>query len=319
MDDDSPLTIAVRPDLSSPRLIVDLAGLLVEVRTERSVPLISEWFERLPQRRSLASAVVQVGSDVVPPPGAFDEAYGPVQIWRTPDATVVASHGCRALVTPETLIIDAPHDVDREDALRVLQVALSYLHAARSSLVLHAAAVVIDGAAIVLLGGSGAGKSTCAAAALQAGLAVAADDLVAIERRPERDKWIVTGLARPLAVPAHLTDALAPAADESRRRMAVPGSVLALGSFIVDAVGLVDHGVGAGEVSEWPSHRALVGVASSSAVVGDPRYRPDVMRAAAALSRLPTWRVRIAPPSDRQGEQIVALLRAAVAGSQRRS
>jgi hypothetical protein len=238
-----------------------------------------------------------------------------VHIWRTPHGTILAAGRTRALIADQELVIDAPPDVEPFDALPALQVALSHLHVERSSLVLHAAAVMIGDEALLLFGGSGAGKSTCAAAALRAGLPVLADDLVAVDRRSARSSWMVTGLARPLAVPADLVDEPVPAPDDQRARFELPGSVLTRGRHAVGAIAVVEHGHEPGEIVRWPEHRALVGVASSSAVVGDPRCRSEVMAAAADLSRLPAWRLRIAPPSAQQSDHVGALLRSIERGA----
>src|SRR4051794_24550658 len=135
-------------------LVVDIGGVLVEIRVERPIPSVEEWLTALPPRSAPPSASIHVGADVEPPTGACDSVNGPVRIWRRPRATVLTSGGCRASVDAQGFTIDAALGAGPTAVLPVLQVALSYLHAARSSLLLHSAAVVIDGGALVLLGGS---------------------------------------------------------------------------------------------------------------------------------------------------------------------
>jgi hypothetical protein len=72
--------------------------------------------------------------------------------------------------------------------------------------VLHASTAVVDGAAVVLPGGDGVGKSTTAMACAEAGYAVLADDVVAVELGAPTAHTLYTTLK--LRVPPVATDAV---------------------------------------------------------------------------------------------------------------
>ena len=117
----------------------------------------------------------------------------------------------RYFVTPREIVVEPRGGGDEDVVTFLVGPALAALLQMRGVLTLHAAAVEMDAGAVLLLGGSGAGKSALAAALVERGHALLADD--------------VTGLAPAadgvLALPAFprmrlWADAL-PAADRRQR------------------------------------------------------------------------------------------------------
>jgi hypothetical protein len=122
----------------------------------------------------------------------------------------------------------------------VLAVAL----AARGNLVLHASAVLLDGRAALFLGDKGSGKSTTAAAALEAGGILVTDDVAALDMSDGRMR-VATGFGRlklkqgaarpdiPLASPVMPRDPRVPKHEVSVPTPELPTSV-AGGAFVLE-------------------------------------------------------------------------------------
>jgi hypothetical protein len=112
------------------------------------------------------------------PPRTIDEH--PEAGWRL-DAP---GWGC-ARVAPDGSLIDCARDRAEEWRWQRFLVgrALPFAAVAAGLEVLHAAAVVVDGSALAVTGGSGAGKSSVAAALTLAGAELLTDDVLAVEQR----------------------------------------------------------------------------------------------------------------------------------------
>ena len=120
---------------------------------------------------------------------------------------------------------------------------LTWLLARHDRFVLHGAAIERDGVALLVLGHSGAGKSTLAAAALEAGWHVLADDVV-IVHRDENAAFRIHGVHRTPAFPTEIGGALTESAtplDDPRDRAELPRHVLTGGEHALAGVVLVVH------------------------------------------------------------------------------
>ncbi len=129
-------------------------------------------------------ADVTVRRGVLPDDGsACGERRGPY-LWMGPDAMWLrvpgvaryrVEAGCR-------ITVHADPGVD-DDSVRLFMLgsAMGAVLAQRGRMVLHGNAIRVDDRALVCVGPSGAGKSTLAAALMQRGHAVLADDVVAID------------------------------------------------------------------------------------------------------------------------------------------
>ena len=99
-----------------------------------------------------------------------------------PDA-LSATLSTGSVVVPSTdRLVVQPSKGTTDEAMRqlVLGMGIRLLFHRRGNLVFHASAIDIDGTAVAFLGGSGTGKSTTAAAFVDAGYDVLADDVVVV-------------------------------------------------------------------------------------------------------------------------------------------
>lgn len=130
--------------------------------------------------------------------------------------------------------------------LTLVGAAFAWRAPSRGTLVLHAAGVVIGGRAFVLAGAEGAGKSTFARVAAEAGVGVLGDDLVVVRAveggveavgSPLRSRpWNSTGRgAFPLAA-LLLPEHGAPPAIRPASRMAARARVVASLPFVAEAM-----------------------------------------------------------------------------------
>ncbi len=122
-------------------------------------------------------------------PGPVDVTVTHAPVPLTPPGWSTAGHvarmgwedGVRLEVSATEIRVDRPPEVsDAVARLPVLGGGLAVALQARGHLVLHATAVVFDGRAVAIAGPRGAGKTTLALAAMKAGAAVVADDVVAL-------------------------------------------------------------------------------------------------------------------------------------------
>ena len=109
--------------------------------------------------------------------------------WQAaPDRVLIMLKGiARYLISDgrEIVIETEPAATDQEVRLFLLGSALGAALQQRGRLTLHASVVIADGRAVAFLGQSGRGKSSLAAELAQRGFPVLADDICALEMRPE--------------------------------------------------------------------------------------------------------------------------------------
>ena len=115
--------------------------------------------------------------------GACGEQRGPF-LWMGQDAMWLRVPGVARyqVEAGKRIVVDADPGID-EDSVRLFMLgsAIGALLAQRGHMVLHGNALRVNGQALVCVGPSGAGKSTLAAALMQRGHEVLADDVVAID------------------------------------------------------------------------------------------------------------------------------------------
>lgn len=161
----------------------------------------------LPQSASDAGDVRVIRESPAPVDGSGVTGPGIEHVtFERPELGVfIVEHGRRVTVRP------APAAGDRALERYVLTAGLATVLTQRGALVLHANAIEIESKAVLILGGSGAGKSTTAAALVGRGHTVLSDDVAAV-RTTAPD-----GAAGPRAVtsPGISTVRLAPAMAES--------------------------------------------------------------------------------------------------------
>lgn len=177
---------------------------------------------------------------------------------------------------------------------RLFHPVIAHLLAHQRRYVLHAAAMAGERGALLVFGRSGAGKSTTAMAALRAGWQVMGDDAVVLV--PGAEEVEVMGIARPMAVPGDVFDAVGqfgPMAGDVRSRVELAPHRLSSAAKPLRAIVISDHAaVG----------RATIERVAPSDVIGEvlsaftPARNAGLLRAffphAATLSRMPAWRLR---------------------------
>jgi hypothetical protein len=165
---------------------------------------------------------------------------------------------------------------------------------------LHAASIRSGPHVVVALGGTGAGKSTLAYAASQRGWSVLTDDLTFVTS--DDGGVLAWGLRKRLNIPRNLVSG-DDHSDPTHLGIAIPNDArdrlqLPLehddvpGTGRVAAVVLVEHSAGAGHLERVESGPSLLKTLLRSFPLAPDRSRMrDLFPSAAALSRLPAWRL----------------------------
>jgi hypothetical protein len=179
-----------------------------------------------------------------------------------PTATSSPAAGLSLSVRADGLVHVRGRAVPAEMLHRVHQEAVILHHLLNGRIVLHGSAVVIDGTAVATIGPSGAGKSTTAAALVDRGAALLADDVVAIED--------TDGRLTVLATEAHVRLKDQGASATGRKDLAAPP-----GGSLTHS-GLVPHAAQAAlclvlvltcdQSATWPQWSQLHGLASLDAL-----------------------------------------------------
>jgi hypothetical protein len=222
--------------------------------------------------------------------------YERIRVWHRDDELVVQfdDEPAGARATPDCAVIGGPTD-DLDRVFRQLfHFSVTHLLAHHQRYVLHAAGLVgPDNSAYLVVGATGQGKSTLSLAAVASGWRLLADDLV-IVRAGERGVE-ASGIARSVAVPGDLGGAPAvgpPIPGDPRGRLDLGTDRLTKGWFPVAGVIVVEHGVSAaGNLDVLPGEPTLYRVMGSFSSATDPRLLTRFFPTAAALSRLPSWRL----------------------------
>ena len=165
---------------------------------------------------------------------------------------------------------------------------------------LHAASIRSGPHVVVALGGTGAGKSTLAYAASQRGWSVLTDDLTFIDS--DDGDVLAWGLRKRLNIPRDLvsgddhSDTTHPGIaipNDARNRLQLPLEHDDVpGAGRVAAVVLVEHAAGAGHLERIePGPSLLKSLLPSFPLAPDRSRLRELFPSAAALSRLPAWRL----------------------------
>jgi hypothetical protein len=221
----------------------------------------------------------------------------------------------RATATDSTALVG----VTDEAALRSFPAAFlfvaTHLLALRDRFLVHAGAVAHGGRAYVVVGGSGTGKSTLIAAALDSDWKALADDMTVL--RSEGSHLAVSGIRRPIAVPADVTPSVGAelVSGDARGRHVVPAT--ALESEWLPVAGLIAVGHSAsstGGLTPLAGQEALRLVLKSFTSVANPDLLRLFFGSAAALSRLPAWRLEHGADPTTRLESARRLLDGVLAG-----
>jgi hypothetical protein len=287
-------------------LVVAIGGVPVRLQAldARRAGVVSEFLYGLEPVSTEPVCTVTFG-EAVPslPSRPYDDAVCDGEAWQR-DTAFAFRHesGVVAVAGATTAHIGGDADELWWPFRRLFHPVIAHLLAHQHRYVLHAAAIADGRGAVLVFGGSGAGKSTTAMAALRAGWQVMGDDATVLV--PGDGAADVVGIARPMAVPGDVFDGLGPHGvmpGDMRTRVELPPHRLASVARPVSAIVISDHAHGGDATIERVSPADVVREALSAFT---PARNLELRRAyfphATELSRLPAWRLRHASdPSAR--------------------
>jgi hypothetical protein len=300
--------------------VVDVAGVPVGLSASDDVrgTSLRATLEGFDTTGAAAVVTIAVDAEAVAPPAAAprSELYH-IRYWDEPgDAVVGASAGLLLFVDGSEAHAHLPDLSALADFEGCVYLPLTWLLARHARFMLHGAAVERDGIALLVLGHSGKGKSTLAAAALEAGWRVLADDVVIVHREGRDAGFRVHGVHRtptfPIEIGGALTDSAVPLGDP-RDRAELPRDVLTGGEHDLAGVVLVVHSErDEGSLARTSGGRVLPLLLQSFAGSIDQQLRAAFFGTAGELSRLPVWELGHAADASRRREQAVFHLDACV-------
>jgi hypothetical protein len=203
---------------------------------------------------------------------------------------------------------DPAHDPGRDATFdlatafrRSVQHVLADALAEQGRHALHAASIRLGPHVVVALGGTGAGKSTLAYAASQRGWSVLTDDLTFVVS-DGGGGVLAWGLRKRLNIPRDLVSGVEHSAathlgiaipNDARNRLQLPLEHDGVpGAGRVAAVVIVEHAAGAGYLERIEAGPLLLKTLLPSFPLAPDRGRMrELFPSAAALSRLPAWRL----------------------------
>jgi len=258
------------------------------VRSELPLPGAPPWTgdERAPD--------VTITEGAVPSalPGGVDA--GPL-LQVAPDGTAryeIASVAAYLVRDGREVVVDRRRGVaDADVRVFLLGTVLAVLCYQRGIVPLHGSCIEVDGRAVAIVGPTGAGTSTLAAAARQAGLRVLGDEVTVL--RPDGDRVLAVPTVPELALwPDVLASVgVAPGALGPRRAGIARGTLPVPDAFCAaprPVAGVVHLGVVSDERSRAPRPlRGLAALAWLHANLHTPGYPAARVETAALMGRLP--------------------------------
>jgi len=288
--------IPVRLHAPEPRRALAMAELLAGVETSDSEPACVLTFG--------------ISGPGVPSRPADDELFDG-QAWQHGSQFALRhDSGLVAVADATTACISGEAAGLRWPFRRLFHPTIAHLLAHQQRYVVHAAAIADDNGAVLVLGGTGRGKSTAAAAALQAGHDVLGDDLVVLVPRAHGGHDVV-GLPRPIAVPGDVIDEMAGdgAIDRGpRARVELPPDRLSSTARRLRAVVVIDHSQGRATLEPVAPSAVLGEVLSSFTATRNSVLLRAFFPHAVTLSRIPAWRLRHARRADSRLDEAAELL-----------
>ena len=192
----------------------------------------------------------------------------------------------------------------------LVQLALSWVLAEHDRYLVHAAAIGRDDSVVLVFGHTGAGKSTTTVAALDAGWWAISDDLVVVEVRA--GALVAHGICQPPVAPIEIGGPLlagATAVGDPRNRGEPRSNVLRTSRPVIAGTVLVGHSrLEDGELERVAGYRSMPTIVQSSVAILEERYRRSFVATAAALARLPSWRLGLSFDADRRRDAAAAAL-----------
>jgi hypothetical protein len=313
-DDDRPIASrSARAIISG--CIIEIGGLAVSVRASdaaRAQP-IARMLAHAPDHRGPPQLQISFGEHAPPVPmRAPDAAYDRLSIWREGERAAFRYGETVSALAHSGGVEVGGGGSDLDDAWRLIfHFAMPHALALHDRFVVHGAAVERHRRAVLAFGGSGAGKSTLVLAAVRAGWAAMADDLVVL--RGTADGAEACGIAKPFRVPVDV----APGAGSQEARPAAGGRPRWLvasqpwerGWHPVGAAIVVGHASGARAELDRASGATIVDHALGAFVASpEPVLLRRFLAVAAAVGRLPGWQLGHAGNASTRLEECGAAL-----------
>jgi cytochrome c-type biogenesis protein CcmH/NrfG len=276
---------------------VDIGGVPVELRATDAMRAAAahSLLGRMDPSSAGPVAVFTFGRHRTAPPGRRpDDGVGPLKLWNDDSAFSITyrdSLGGRVEANRARL---GGHVADLSRAFRyVAPFMLASLLAPHERFLLHAGAIARDGEAVLVLGATGSGKSTLVLAALQDGWTVLADDLVTVSLGPRGPS--VSGMPRPLVVPAEVVQRAAPVqdaqTDAKRTRVELAFDAWDRSAYPIAAIIVTGRGQRPDAVLEPTERPDLLGILIQSMLSQQRHNIRRYMTAAATMCDLPAWRL----------------------------
>jgi hypothetical protein len=262
--------------------------------------------------RAVVSISVVTEPGTTPGRAPDDELLG-MRFWRDGVGIVASSHDLVLQVTGDAAVAHLPDAGDGEQLENLASLAFTWLLGPHSRYVVHGGALACGDRAVLVLGHTGAGKSTLAAAALDGGWSVLADDQVVLDASGAPDVPVVVhGLHRSPAIPRELGGVHAAggvALGDPRDRAELPREVLARGGVPLAGVVVVTHSErDDGELEPTTASHVFPLVLQSFAGSAETRLRARFFPVAGRLARLPTFALAHARETSRRRSRAAAHL-----------
>jgi len=298
--------------------IVDISGVPVALSAsdDRRGGVLSAALGRLPAHAGPPVAQIAFASRIPPRPEAPpDESYaGMFHVWRR-GAELYLAHGTQ---TAGRVTVDgAEFGGSPTPAFRhLMPLALGHILGFSGRFVVHAGVIGWDRKVALVFGDSGSGKSTLAIAGLQAGWRVLSDDLAIVQAH--RNRVGVTTLGLPLVFPDDVLDApirgSRPLAGDPRHRWTLSVPRDSKWRPVSDILLPHRDTVSGGSLAPLASLEVFEQAVSAFVAATEPLLLRRYLPIAGALSRVPGWRVGLAPDPGTRRDGLAKVLEAVLSG-----
>ena len=291
---------------------VDVAGVAIALRASDDARqgALAGALAGFPETTVPPSAEIVIdGAPADPPAGEPDAEDWGFRFWGGEERVVVTARSAALHAATSGAALHVHLD-DLDIVEDLVSIALAWLLAPHGRYLVHGAAIARDGSGFLVLGESRAGKSTLAAAALESGWAVLADDLVVLA--DERDAVRVFGLHRDPAVPMELGGPvveLGTPMQGPRQRALLDRTVLTTGAVDLAGTIVVAHASEAEGTWEPSGGRRVVPLLLKSfAPTVDPAIRPQFFAFTERVVGLPAWELGHAADVTQRRAHVVSSL-----------
>lgn len=300
--------------MDQPRVVLDVAGVPVGVTaSDDFLHFVVDRLGDIESEKPPSINVVMTRIPPNPPDRLPDQHKEMVDAWFSGTDLWMEIGSSVTRVTADEVLIGGAIDNERDykSIDLMVQFGLGVAVVTADRMMVHGAVVARGESALLIVGGSGAGKSTAAIAALVHGWDLLTDDLAVAHPRVST----VRGVARRPRLPADLAGRhglTGPAESGGRERLVLPASTLSPGERNLVALVLVGHGEDGGLERLPPGDLHAIDDALAVPAFG-PVLRKHIAPAAALVS-IPTFRLLHTADPERRVDRAAELLDEVMAG-----